>query len=176
MRQQRKRLDGFAQAHVIRQHRAQPKAPEERQPGEAITLVGAQFAAQAGRLAQFAQRFLILQALQPVFHPAFRAHLVHFQAIGGRFAAQGKLRRFHQAHLAGLALFLPEVNGGFHLFGVELHPLTAHLHQRQLERRQGFKLLARQGGVAQRQLPLEAHQRVYPRQPRAPISPASSAG
>src|SRR4051794_32374217 len=72
MLDERERLDGLAEAHVIRQACAQSPPPQELQPRIAATLVRAQGGAQGRWLWQFFEGLSALELVQQIGHPTRR--------------------------------------------------------------------------------------------------------
>jgi len=81
VQEQRKRLNGFTQSHVIRQDGTQPPAAEKCQPGKALHLVWSQIALQMGRLWQKGKPVLAGKPVKPLGHPAFGDYFIQRQTF-----------------------------------------------------------------------------------------------
>ena len=147
---QRQGLHGLAQAHVVGQAGAQPPAAEEREPGIAARLVGPQRAVQPGRRRQILDGVAPGQAVEQCAEPALDIGAAHRRVL---LAAERHAQ--HVARRGLLAAALQPGQGVADLGRVEQHPLAAHADQRRLEPGQRGQLLARQGLVAERDLPVE---------------------
>ena len=154
--QQGQSLDGFSQTHVI--GKAGPKAPllQKGEPGKAPRLIGPQGSAKLGRGRQLRAGRAALQLVEQLAEPARTLHTAKGKAVGGVLTAKG-----HAENIPGrggiFAVFLPEIGSGQNFLCIDLHPLSPHLHQRNLEPGQSQKVFMRYGRSTKRSLPVEFH-------------------
>ena len=124
------RLYRLAQAHVVRETRAQSPSAEETQPPVAALLIWAQHSAKAGRGRQLLDAAVSFELLEKPAQPAVGSHAADLDAVDGR-RIQRHPHRVLRGHPAGSAL---EQSGRTrNLLGVEQYPLASRPDQRRQE-------------------------------------------
>src|SRR5687768_13005120 len=128
--QQCQRLYGFAEAHVVRETRAEAGALEETQPRVAALLVRTQRSGEARGLGKLFPLAFSFEALEEV---AYRARA--FDLFDRKRAARFRESRADQVANRRLLFLANELQRLADLLGRQLHPLATHFDQRRLQLR-----------------------------------------
>ena len=151
---------GFTKPHIVRQHAAEAEAVQEGHPAEAAELVGAQLALERRGLGNALG--LVGRLFQELVDPLHAA-----EADGRGDAARGAelaeaeagAEGFAERELAGRAA-VHEFGGGAGGLGVDLDPPTVATHERLAGADQGAELAHVHLLAADRDLPIEAQERI----------------
>jgi len=155
-------LGGLAQPHVVGEARPQAQPAEERQPGHAPLLVGAQRTIEPGRIVDRGDRARH-GIVEQVAQPAGGHHAVHLQAVGCAQVVEAQPGP-QQVGGARLTLGPDRRDQVGNVVGVDEHPLAPQPNHLRLCCRgllEANQVGAGQLPPAQCRLPGERHQRVH---------------
>ena len=156
-------LGRLAETHVVGEARAEPEAAEERQPADASFLIWAQHPIEL-RWRRDRRDGGVERVVEQRPEPTGGVHAGDLGAVGRAEGVEAEARAQHVGD-GRLGAGASERAHRGEVFGAQLDPFAAHLHQRlfgvggALERAQ---LGAGEPSFTERGVPFERHQRVHP--------------